>query len=41
MTHFNEHKSEIFLYHTVELLKSYISFTVAKAYVVTGAHYIT
>ena len=22
MTHFNEHKSEIFLYHTVELLKS-------------------
>ena len=27
MTHFNEHKSEIFLYQTVELLKSYISFT--------------
>ena len=27
MTHFNEHKSEIFLYHTVELLKSDISFT--------------
>ena len=27
MTHLNEHKSEIFLYHTVELLKSYISFT--------------
>ena len=26
MTHFNEHKSEIFLYHAVELLKSYISF---------------
>ena len=26
MTHFNELKSEIFLYHTVELLKSYISF---------------
>ena len=27
MTHFNEDKSEIFLYHTVELLKSFISFT--------------
>ena len=27
MTHFNEHKSEIFLYHTVELQESYISFT--------------
>ena len=23
MTHFNEHKSAIFLYHAVELLKSY------------------
>ena len=27
MTHFNELKSESFLYYTVELLKSYISFT--------------
>ena len=27
MTHFNELKSESFLYHTVELLKSYISVT--------------
>ena len=27
MTHFNELKSERFLYYTVELLKSYISFT--------------
>ena len=27
MTHFNELKSEIFLYYTVELLKTYISFT--------------
>ena len=27
MTHFYDLKSEIFLYHTVELLKSYISFT--------------
>ena len=27
MTHFNDLKSEIFLYHTVELLKSYISIT--------------
>ena len=41
MTHFNEHKSEIFLYHTVELLKSYIHLLVAKVYVVNGAHYIT
>ena len=27
MTHSNELKSESFLYYTVELLKSYISFT--------------
>ena len=27
MTPFNELKSEIFLYYTVELVKSYISFT--------------
>ena len=27
MTHFNELKSESFLYYTVELLKSYILFT--------------
>ena len=27
MTHLNELKSEICLYYTVELLKSYISFT--------------
>ena len=27
MTHFTELKSESFLYYTVELLKSYISFT--------------
>ena len=27
MTHFKELKSKIFLYHTVELLKSSISFT--------------
>ena len=27
MTPFNELKSEIFLYYTLELLKSYISFT--------------
>ena len=27
MTHFNKLKSEIFLYHTVKRLNSYISFT--------------
>ena len=27
MTHFNDLKSEIFLYHTVELLNHYISIT--------------
>ena len=41
MTPFNELKSEIFLYCTVEPLKSYISLLVAKVYVMTIAHYVT
>ena len=41
MTPFNEIKSEVFLYYTVELVKSYTSLLVAKVYIMTVAHYVT
>ena len=41
MKHFNKLKSEIVLYHTVELLQIYISFTGCyKVYIRTGVHYV-
>ena len=41
MMHFNELKSEIFLYHTVSYSRATFHLLVAKVYVMTVAHYVT
>ena len=41
ITFFFTVKSDVYLYHTVDLLQCCISCLVAKVYVMTGEHYVT